>query len=205
MSTSVRICGLRQAHAVDCQSELGQGAIKAGADDGCSSIPAELVGAAASERPRAHYRSGIHDDSHARAFALHDALLEAGLPKLAECFAADRDRAGWALGFILDGEQGYLLAQLAEEYHGRTEAYDRRACTGLIGRDGIMPAAAHERALINRNAAEIRREQLARAGSMGFTPAAFLRAIAAYCLVPMKEYQPLGARCDRCLFDLPAT
>ncbi len=38
------------------------------------------------------------------AYALHDALLEAGLPKLAEYFTANSNRVRWALGFSSHGE-----------------------------------------------------------------------------------------------------
>lgn len=52
-------------------------------------------------------------------------------------------------------ERDQQLRQLAERYVRESEAYDRTVCTGPIGRDGVMPATPHERALISRNAQQL--------------------------------------------------
>lgn len=66
-----------------------------------------------------------------------------------------------------------VLVQLADEYHQRTEAFDRTVCTGPMGHEGIMPANPRQLALINANAQRIRRELVDRAVQAGFTEAQF--------------------------------
>jgi hypothetical protein len=48
------------------------------------------------------------------------------------------------------------LRELAEEYHQRTEEYDRKVCTGPIHNSAIMPADGLEFVSINRNARRVR-------------------------------------------------
>lgn len=78
--------------------------------------------------------------------------------------------------FSIEGRDPDLV-ELADEYHRRTEAFDRTVCTGPIGRDGIMPANARELGLINANAQRIRRELVDRAVRAGFTEAQFKEAM----------------------------
>ena len=73
--------------------------------------------------------------------------------------------------------QDHVLVQLADEYHQRTEAFDRTVCTGPMGHDGIMPANHRQLALINANAQRIRRELVDRAVQAGFTEAQFKEAM----------------------------
>ena len=66
--------------------------------------------------------------------------------------------------FEVDDEQK-LLYDLAEEYHTRTEAYDRSICTGPIGHGGgILPDNREEYIRINRNALEVKKDILQRYG-----------------------------------------
>ena len=60
------------------------------------------------------------------------------------------------------------LFELAEEYHHRTEEYDRTVCTGPIKHGGILPSTGKEHALINRNAKAIMEEIVSRAEYIGF-------------------------------------
>jgi len=69
------------------------------------------------------------------------------------------------------------LFDLAEEYHYRTEKYDRMVCTGEIRYGGIMPRTDHERTLINKNAIKVREEMCRRAWEMGFEQKYILAAI----------------------------
>lgn len=71
------------------------------------------------------------------------------------------------------------LVDLAAEYFLRTEQYDRTVCSGPIGRDGIMPANAHEHGAINRNARQVRRELIERAEEAGFSKKQFDSALIA--------------------------
>lgn len=52
----------------------------------------------------------------------------------------------------------YLLASI---YTARTEAYDRKVCTGPTTRDGVMPMNPDEHLMINRHALRVR-DQVAR-------------------------------------------
>lgn len=78
--------------------------------------------------------------------------------------------------FSIEGRDR-VLVQLADEYHQRTEAFDRTVCTGPMGHDGIMPANHRQLALINANAQRIRRELVDRAVQAGFTEAQFKEAM----------------------------
>lgn len=69
------------------------------------------------------------------------------------------------------------LRELAEEYHRRTEAYDRTICTGPIKRGAIMPATAWEGSQINRHAKAVRDELEVEAVKLGFTPQQWRDAI----------------------------
>lgn len=42
--------------------------------------------------------------------------------------------------------------QAAIDYHVNCELYDRRVCTGPLGKDGALPATFREKRLINANA-----------------------------------------------------
>jgi hypothetical protein len=67
---------------------------------------------------------------------------------------------------------------LAREYHERTEAFDRRVCTGGVGPGGgVLPANPHEAAQINRNAREAREDIMRRAERIGVSPRDMHRAI----------------------------
>lgn len=72
------------------------------------------------------------------------------------------------------------LHDLVEQYHERTEAYDRTVCTGPIGIDGIMPATPRELGLINRNARAVRSEIIREAVNLGFTEQQFNEAMRTY-------------------------
>ena len=69
------------------------------------------------------------------------------------------------------------LRKLAEDYHHRTEAYDRTVCTGPIVRGGIMPANGWEMSLINRHAKAMRDELEVEAAKLGFAPQQWRDAI----------------------------
>lgn len=66
--------------------------------------------------------------------------------------------------------------EAALRYIHETEAYDRTVCTGPIGRDGIMPANARERAQSIRFASSLL-HRLASANAHLFTRADLLREI----------------------------
>jgi len=70
----------------------------------------------------------------------------------------DEDFVREYLGTFEYVEQDQYLHKLAEEYHTRCEDYDRRVCTGPIGRDGILPMTNQEMGAINRNALAVRKE-----------------------------------------------
>jgi len=59
------------------------------------------------------------------------------------------------------------LQALAEEYHRRTEEYDRTVCTGPIRNGGIMPATSREHGLIEQNARNVFKELARRAAAIG--------------------------------------
>lgn len=68
--------------------------------------------------------------------------------------------------------------KLAEEYHRRTEAYDRLVCSGPIGRDGgIMPANGYQRHLVNANARLVLAELVAEAARQGIPSVELMKQI----------------------------
>jgi hypothetical protein len=70
-----------------------------------------------------------------------------------------------------------LLRKLADEYHERTEAYDRTVCSAKL-RDGTaMPVTPRELGLINRNALMVLRELEGRAVASGADRKALMDAI----------------------------
>lgn len=104
-------------------------------------------------------------------------------PERVPMFASSR---GCALDFqneyqcTWEADPHKVLHDLAAQYHRQTEAYDRRVCTGPMGRDGILPADGYEQRLINRNAHEMRKVLEAEAAKHGYTPAQLHRAIVAH-------------------------
>lgn len=64
------------------------------------------------------------------------------------------------------------LFDLVREYHRQTEAFDQTVCTGGMSRygDGVMPATAKERRLININAIQARAALSDQAREKGYTP-----------------------------------
>ncbi len=71
------------------------------------------------------------------------------------------------------------LTRLAEQYHERTEAYDRTVCTGndfdSVG--GIIPAGPEEQQLIQRHAHGVFEELAKAAARRGITRTELRRAI----------------------------
>lgn len=73
-------------------------------------------------------------------------------------------------------ERDRFLDRLAEEYHERTEAFDRRVCSGE--KDGVaMPTNGRESGQINRHALQVRKELLERGMGYGITSKELHRAI----------------------------
>jgi len=66
---------------------------------------------------------------------------------------------------------------LAEEYHRRTEEYDRKVCTGPIVNGSIRPATGDEIASIGIHARYVYQEILRKAVALGITPKEFHRLI----------------------------
>jgi hypothetical protein len=53
-------------------------------------------------------------------------------------------------------EEEIELSKIAEEYHTRCDAYDRRVCTGISPRSGEpMPVNGYELGLVNQNARKV--------------------------------------------------
>lgn len=90
--------------------------------------------------------------------------------------APEQYRALFLGEFSIEGRDPDLV-KLADEYHQRSEEYDRAVCTGPIGPDGIMPANHTELAKINRHAEQLRRELGDRALRAGFTLVQFKEAM----------------------------
>lgn len=82
------------------------------------------------------------------------------------------------LGEYPHSETEMKLRDLAQEYHDRTEAFDRTVCTGPIWHGGIMPANGQERSLINKHAKEVRDMIYREALKLGFTTKRIREAIA---------------------------
>lgn len=93
-----------------------------------------------------------------------------------EHLTLDQYRALFQGEFSIEAQDRELV-DLAEEYHRRTELYDRTVCTGQIGPDGIMPASIAERQAITKHAHQVRRELVDRALRAGFTEAQFKEAM----------------------------
>lgn len=89
------------------------------------------------------------------------------------------------------------LVKLADDYHCRTEAFDRTVCTGPVGQAGIMPANARELALIHANARRIRLELTERAQQAGFTEAQFKEAMMHHIRRGSSTVAATAARQDR--------
>lgn len=85
------------------------------------------------------------------------------------------------------------LRELAEEYHRRTEAYDRTICTGPIKRGAIMPANGWEASQINRHAIGVRDALEAGALKLGFTPKQWRDAIRRAANTPNEPSSAMGA------------
>lgn len=78
-------------------------------------------------------------------------------------------------------EEEMYLFSLAEEYHRRTEEYDRTVCSGPIKDGSIRPATGHELMLVNRNAIAVKHELQDRAErEHGIKPFKVMRAIQYY-------------------------
>ena len=73
-------------------------------------------------------------------------------------------------------EADHQRREAALRYVSETEAYDRTVCTGPIGRDGIMPATARERAQSIRFASSLL-DRLASENAHLFTRKDLLREI----------------------------
>jgi hypothetical protein len=67
------------------------------------------------------------------------------------------------LGEFKITEKDKYLHHLAKEYNLRCESYDRKVCTGQIGRDGIVPATREEMGIISRHARQVMKELTQRA------------------------------------------
>lgn len=67
--------------------------------------------------------------------------------------------------------------ELAQRFHGATEAYDRLVCTGPVRDGSIMPANHREFGLINRNARMVLDALYDEAKEHGITPVELWRAI----------------------------
>ena len=74
-------------------------------------------------------------------------------------------------------ERDKQLNELANQYHERTEDYDRTVCTGPIINGEIRPVHPHERSLINQNAHRVHREIQKEARIQGFTSLELQKAI----------------------------
>lgn len=73
-----------------------------------------------------------------------------------------------------------LLHGLAKEYHDTCERYDRSVCTGRIYRGSIMPATKHQLGLINKHAASVLAQVIAKAVDNGISRKDMMRAIQHY-------------------------
>lgn len=98
--------------------------------------------------------------------------------------------------FSIEGKDPDLV-KLADEYHQRTEAFDRTICTGPVGYAGIQPTNAREAALVNDNALRVRRELVDRAMHAGFTEAQFKEALMHYIRRSPGAIAATAARQDR--------
>lgn len=74
-------------------------------------------------------------------------------------------------------EQELKCVELAERYHHEAEAYDRLVCTGPVLHGSVMPADHRELAMVNGNAARLRKQIMAEAAAHGISPQDMARAI----------------------------
>lgn len=74
-------------------------------------------------------------------------------------------------------EQELKAVELAERYHHEAEAYDRTVCTGPVLHGSVMPADHRELALVNGNAARLRKQIMAEAAAHGISAQDMARAI----------------------------
>ena len=72
------------------------------------------------------------------------------------------------------------LRELAEEYHRRTEEYDRIVCSGPILNGAITPANGSEFTAINRHAQLVREELWKDVAPLGFDRKQWSEAIRNY-------------------------
>ena len=72
------------------------------------------------------------------------------------------------LGTPSPGLPSELIA-LAQQYHDRTEQYDRTVCTGPIVNGSIMPNDGREYVLASKHAVAVRRTLCSEAERLGFT------------------------------------
>jgi len=73
--------------------------------------------------------------------------------------------------------QELKCVELAERYHHEAEAYDRTVCTGPVMHGSVMPADHRELAMVNGNAARLRKKIMAEAATHGISPQDMARAI----------------------------
>lgn len=67
--------------------------------------------------------------------------------------------------------------ELAEEYHARTEAFDRVVCSGPIRDGSILPVGPREAGLSSENAIKTREYVLSKADALGVPRREVLAAI----------------------------
>lgn len=68
-------------------------------------------------------------------------------------------------------------AELADRYYNETEAYDRTVCSGPLRDGSIMPMGPHERALVMRNAGQVREQIKREAEAQGISRQEMAQAI----------------------------
>ena len=73
--------------------------------------------------------------------------------------------------------QELKCVELAKRYHHEAEAYDRTVCTGPVMRGSVMPADHRELAMVNGNAARLRKQIMAEAATHGISTKDMARAI----------------------------
>lgn len=89
---------------------------------------------------------------------------------------ADQFRAEYMGTFEADQR----LHDLGLQYHHRCDVFDDENLTGPLGPEGgVLPADAHERARMLRNADEVRRHVLFLGEQMGYTRLQVMEAIRA--------------------------
>lgn len=96
------------------------------------------------------------------------------LPARACCASVEREYLGMP---YTPTKEEIRLRELAEEYHRRTEEYDRTVCSGPIHNGAIMPADGVEVATINRHAQRIRDGLWQHVAQLGFSRQQWMEAI----------------------------